>query len=643
MKVLKYSAVALFCLVTLVTTAFASHTCGAGVNAANACYIDNTATGCGGGGCSDANDGNTKATAWVHDHDMVTATGNAASHVPAPDDHFIHIGGGVWGKANFIGTWTFAHSGTAGHPITFGVDQTWHTGGAWSRPIFDCGLDPLCNPGATNRGTMWMAGGHDIVIDNIEFKGLFVGTDSTVSTTTTAGITGNSIVAQTVPVASVAGMTTNGYVTVNGAELVQISSINSPPGTITGVFPTSHASGVTVTGMAPSEVHYVFVQDVNVEIKNCYFHGWGHDTNPPYVNSGLLAGYLGGGGSGIAGSNFHDNVFDGADTSQDMMEAINNAERAENNIFRYVVCALCGRFNVYGNALAEHIVTNYTNTNNLPATPPHADGFMIYFPLTGTTTIGYNIVVRDSATASGVPMFWVKATGYSAACTNIINCTDYVFNSVIVGGASGPQNTIAYAGHPSDGCFAGTLKAYSNTADSDTLPVLGNSESSGADCGGLTRGTVNYANTHGITSGATWCDGTGVTCVNDGGAGITSSLKQTVAQATVSPGGYNLISATNAYSPSSASASGIGIAGYVSQTTYCGEVTAIDATAGAACAKDTTYGPAYDATNHKVNGYNRTAVTRVSNSAGAYDNVSGSGGSSLVVSGVTANPGVTIK
>ena len=81
-------------------------------------YIDNSATGCSGSGCSDLNNGTSKTTAWAHLPGMASWTG---SHTPVSDDTFILRGCDVWTSADLPVLWNW--SGSSGSPITIGGED----------------------------------------------------------------------------------------------------------------------------------------------------------------------------------------------------------------------------------------------------------------------------------------------------------------------------------------------------------------------------------------------------------------------------------------------------------------------------------------------------------------------------------------
>jgi hypothetical protein len=87
---------------------------------------------------SDSNNGTSEATPWAHLPGMPTCTATCASTVPAAGEGFIFRGGDTWTTANFGVTWVW--SGTVANPIYIGVDQSWFSGSAWARPIWNLQL-----------------------------------------------------------------------------------------------------------------------------------------------------------------------------------------------------------------------------------------------------------------------------------------------------------------------------------------------------------------------------------------------------------------------------------------------------------------------------------------------------------------------
>ncbi len=96
----------------------------------------------------DSYSGLDKTHPWKHAPGMPNATGgpNAIatpmgvchpSDCDMSDYQFIFKGGVTWDDTNR--DWFIQTKGTSGHPVYYGVDPSWYTGGSWSRPKFDWG------------------------------------------------------------------------------------------------------------------------------------------------------------------------------------------------------------------------------------------------------------------------------------------------------------------------------------------------------------------------------------------------------------------------------------------------------------------------------------------------------------------------
>jgi hypothetical protein len=99
---------------------------------------------------SDANDGTTQATAWLHAPQMPSCSGqcatvqNQSNGIP-PGTGIILRGGDTWHMGNSSatpytgGVWNFnsgqSPMGTSSNPIYVGVDPTWYIGASWARPV----------------------------------------------------------------------------------------------------------------------------------------------------------------------------------------------------------------------------------------------------------------------------------------------------------------------------------------------------------------------------------------------------------------------------------------------------------------------------------------------------------------------------
>lgn len=116
---------------------------------------------------SDSANGTSTTAPWKHMPGMQGCTANCAKTAPKAGDKIILKGGVTWPNAVFPIIWTW--SGSSGSPIYIGVDQTWYTGGSWTRPIFTAGGSPIS--GTLNLFVHESSGSY-VTWDNIEMTGL---------------------------------------------------------------------------------------------------------------------------------------------------------------------------------------------------------------------------------------------------------------------------------------------------------------------------------------------------------------------------------------------------------------------------------------------------------------------------------------
>jgi hypothetical protein len=306
-------------------------------------------------------------------------------------------------------------------------------------------------------------------------------------------------------------------------------------------------------------------------IENCYFHGWSRAAGEN--DNGSTAAFstnISNGEASVIGSTFHDNVVDGSDTTQDMMNGVIHAEIVYNNVIRFVVSGLLGEFTDVHSNLVEFDVTSYSGD--------HCNMAFLFGPFTGTQTWAYNNVVRH-ATCSGGSSLWL-ATSTGSSCSS---CVTFAYNNVLYD-IAGNFGAISTGYHPSTG-NTGTYNLYNNTIQIGSGAggaCMGNGESS-------PRSVTNFENTHCIGSTTfQFCDGTGTTCNN-----VAGNLLQTDAQAAanVTPH-FDLYTASEvfAYSPVAATNSTVG-AGTNLSSMCSGNL--------AALCNDATY-PEYDSVHHTV-------------------------------------------
>jgi hypothetical protein len=129
---------------------------GAGVAWAGTYYIDYNAA-------NDSANGMAKTTAWKRHPYM---NGFSGSYTHAAGDQFVFKGGVTWPSTCF--QMTIVAGGSPGSPDLYTVDQTWYTGGAWARPIFDGEYSAL----GTGNNIVSMNRLSNITFNNLEVKRL---------------------------------------------------------------------------------------------------------------------------------------------------------------------------------------------------------------------------------------------------------------------------------------------------------------------------------------------------------------------------------------------------------------------------------------------------------------------------------------
>ncbi len=113
--------------------------------------------------------GTSKSTPWKTHPYMGYSPAPSYNH--AAGDQFIFKGGVTWPVAAFPLTITSGGSSDSVRDY-YGVDQTWYTGGSWSRPIFSCS-DQLCSAAGSQ---IWLdnTNAYYITFDNIESTGILI-------------------------------------------------------------------------------------------------------------------------------------------------------------------------------------------------------------------------------------------------------------------------------------------------------------------------------------------------------------------------------------------------------------------------------------------------------------------------------------
>jgi len=129
---------------------------------------------------SDASNGTSEATPWLHAPGMTGCTGTCSSASIAAGEGFILRGGDTYhfsGRGTPVGLpWTWTHSGNSGSPIYLGVDRTWFSAASWARPVFT-GDNPTSTSTvgscahADDGETFLSSSVNNVIVDNFEATG----------------------------------------------------------------------------------------------------------------------------------------------------------------------------------------------------------------------------------------------------------------------------------------------------------------------------------------------------------------------------------------------------------------------------------------------------------------------------------------
>jgi hypothetical protein len=267
-------------------SAFAAGTCPTSIpSGVNSFYFIDYAGG------SDNNSGTTEAVPWQHAPGMANATGNAASHTPTAGEGWIFKGGVTVDYHAY--PMNVPWGGVSGEPDYMGYDPGWYGGSSWARPIFNGGGSGGYN--TANQSLLTDVAHHSshLVIDNLEFTGIYFGS----------------------------------------------ACSNSGPNT---------CGAISQYGYQGS--------DVNWEIKNVYVHGWSHCSfSGACGDPGNEVSFLWANQDRTGASSIHDSVIDGADSSRDCCNAM--AAWAEyNNYIAYVDNAEFGEINLFHDNVISNMV-----------------------------------------------------------------------------------------------------------------------------------------------------------------------------------------------------------------------------------------------------------------------------------------------
>jgi hypothetical protein len=457
---------------------------------------------------SDSNNGTSKTSPWLHAPGMPNCTGSCAAHTPAPGDQFIFRGGDTWhfgnsGASPYVGapvacigasetcSWLISWSGTNGNSIYWGVDQTWFSGTAWTRPIMN-GDNPTSTSGVASCT-------YDESVDQL---------------IAIHGLSGEAI-----------------FNTIDNFEFIGLcwsGPQQVPPGA---------ASHINL-----AEFDNTIANHGNL-VENIYIHGWTHKTfscsSGPVGNCDGAFGIAGPSDTSLGhGDMLHNNVIDGSDT--DTVSLIGTGWACSDvaySVYRYLANGVvCNNNHTFHDNLTEYLTHSGDGQS-------HANGVEFNTEQHGTSNVFYNNVYRHfqlGGIGCGNVVVWrtPQTTDYafnnliydqSSACNNA-NYWDLVTSNQ--GGADGWtdnefNNTWILS---SNGPFANsTMNGTSTVNMYNTHCITPNGGSSGSACQTIT-GKINYlTNVVQATSAAT---GQGYTAAELYAYSATASTNATVGAGT---------------------------------------------------------------------------------------------------------------
>jgi hypothetical protein len=511
---------------------------------------------------SDANNGTSEGTPWLHAPGMPNCTNNCASITPTAGQGFIFRGGDTWHEGNSSaspytgGEWSInSTNGSATNPIYFGVDQSWYSGSSWARPVIT-GDNPLCGPSLPSGCSTSTSGGY---------------TQYYVSSCPYQVGTGNTLVYVGV-----------NYQILDNFELTGLCSIAS----------SSNSSSAADTHVAYGGPTYTFFY-------NLYIHGWSHTQftcNAPTSCGFNIFAFKGGGGGDFDTLAY--NVIDGSDS--DASSAGQNYQgwwNASHMVIRYTAQGIVTNNHLFHDNLVEYQYENGHANVYESIGEPAANGAY------------YNNIFRHLSQGqiggAGTVGVWLFPT---------VGYTDYFFNNIIYdinntsmfdigqNANGGNQGTIVFFNNIAEdnlgnglfGCnssFAHPFSANNNFYVAE-ISLVGIYGGSGSNC---TPGSNDLVITHSTATTD------GYTASQTYAYSPTSATSPTVGAGVNETTNYCAALSTAASSDSTLS------------------------DAAAACTTDTRYACTYNTGNHMVNCPARTAVARPSSGAwdvGAYQNSS---------------------
>jgi hypothetical protein len=545
---------------------------------------------------------------------------------PVSGDRFILYGGDTWGHGDLGVEWD--GNGTASCITTpnstceyIGVDQTWFkpvtgtctisgstcTWVSGLRAPYTGGLSAPCNTGYCGGDFGYL----DSVTNNTVTLG---GTSCTVSSTPAQGasnvISFSGCSPGTGTVSFSYSYWTRPIFNMGGAVGSNSNNVIYMWGNYV-TFDNIEVTGFHTSGGGGGNIIQMF--NTGQVAEHIYAHGWSHATSGDTDNGQVV----GGGGTGTV----HDCVFDGTDTTGDMMVGIiSGMSDVYNNIF----ANLTNGFEAVGSNWHD----NWVGPINQCYSGCHQNGIFLFGPngANNNTMFLYNNVVTHIQLPGGGGGIWL--TGNNPSSTGV----GFGFNNVMYNNDSG--FSLDLFGHNAQNY--GTWYWFNNTEECGKDSALSTGPGSCANDGGGTNGLtgkIYFSNDHfikGDTSAPVTC--TYATCT------FTTDLTQTLTTAQSQPTspGYNddgppslpIGNSYLAFSPLSSCTAGTcsTLEAGTNNESLCTQIAAIGtsdaATAAAACKLSTGYACAYNISNNTVSCPDTVANARPTSGAwdiGAYE------------------------
>jgi hypothetical protein len=383
-------------------------------------------------------------------------------------------------------------------------------------------------------------------------------------------------------------------------------------------------TGLNWSAALTNQVSYIaFGNASGIVIHDNYCHGWTHSAAIAENNN--AACFAGSGTASTASNLFYNNVCDGADTDEQSMMCIGGGGFGDvyQNYIANLEYALNGSIRLFhDNTLVNVGAVVYTGGVS------HTGEMISNIDATDTSILYNNVA---SLNGNGGVTFWQ---------TPNLTKTAYAFNNVLINSGTGVATPMLMCGEyfNASSLGGGTCNWFNNTEECgpDSGPTNQCNKIGTGQPGVLIAG-VTETNFHTIYNSGGGLNYVSPECASACPVTTANIVNQTLATANAQ--GYTL-GETYSFSPQFLGNATVGVG--ANQASVCTAITALNAAAGAACGKDTTYGVTYNATPHTVSYPARVAVARPVVGAwdvGAYQvtPVAAGGGAGVVMS-----PGLTL-